>query len=111
MTMNITKTAIAAATLAFALTTGAMAQTPPATTAPSKVEAPKTAPPSSPSTATTAKPAKAAKAAKTPAKPRTDVSMACSKELDAKNVHGKERSKQMKTCKAAGAKTDAAKKN
>jgi hypothetical protein len=108
--MNTIKTAIAAATLAFALSTGAMAQTPPAsTTAPAKVEAPKTAAPASPA-ATTAKPAKTAKV-KTPAKPRTDVSMACSKELDAKNVHGKERAKQMKTCKAAGAKTEAAKKN
>jgi hypothetical protein len=109
--MNMIKTAIAAATLAFALSTGAIAQTPPAgTTAPGKVEAPKTAAPSSPAATTTAKTAKAAKV-KTPAKPRSEVSMACSKELDAKNVHGKERAKQMKTCKAAGAKTEAAKKN
>ena len=92
--MNVIKTVIAATALAFALSTGAAAQTPPAA-APAKVEA--------------TKPAKAAKVAKVkkPAAPRTEVSKQCSIELDAKNVHGKDRTRQMKTCKAAGAKSPA----
>ena len=96
--MNMIKTAIAATALAFALSTGAVAQTPPATT---------TAPPSTSAPATPAvKPVKPAKVAKpkAEAKPRSDVSIACSAEMDAKNIHGKERSKMMKTCKAAGPK-------
>ncbi len=53
--------------------------------------------------------AKAAPAAKTmPAekkaeKPRTAVSLQCSKDADAKGIHGKERKKFMSGCKKAGA--------
>ena len=49
-------------------------------------------------TATTDKPAAAAK--KTQA-PRTEKSLACSKEADGKGLHGKPRKKFMSTCKKA----------
>jgi hypothetical protein len=57
-------------------------------------------------TAPAAKPAPAAKA--TPAekkaeKPRTAASLQCSKDADAKGVHGKERKKFMSECKKAAA--------
>ena len=41
----------------------------------------------------------AAPAAKKAAKPRTAESLACSKEADDKNIHGKERKKFMSQCK------------
>jgi len=44
---------------------------------------------------------KMAPAAKT-AKPRTAASLECSKEADAKSIHGKERKKFMSECKKAG---------
>lgn len=46
-----------------------------------------------------AKPAAAEKAKSVAQKPRTAKSLECSKEADAKNVHGKERKKFMSTCK------------
>jgi len=44
---------------------------------------------------------KAAPAEKKAEKPRTAASLECSKEADAKNVHGKERKKLMSECKKA----------
>lgn len=46
---------------------------------------------------------KAAPAEKKAEKPRTAASLECSKEADAKNVHGKERKKFMSECKKAAA--------
>jgi len=45
--------------------------------------------------------AKMAPAEKTVEKPRTAASLQCSKDADAKNVHGKERKKFMSECKKA----------
>lgn len=81
--MNMIKTAIAAAALAFALSTGAIAAD----------QAAGTAAPA----ATTVKKVKAPKVAK-PAAPKSEASMACSKDADAKNLHGKERKKFRETC-------------
>ena len=39
------------------------------------------------------------------AKPRTDVSLECSKQADAKKLHGEERRKFRSTCKKAGGKS------
>ncbi len=47
--------------------------------------------------------AKATPAAKKAAKPRTAASLQCSKDADAKGVHGKERKKFMSECKKAAA--------
>ncbi len=58
--------------------------------------------------ATPAPAAKAAPAEKKAQKPRTPESLECSKEADAKGVHGKERKKFMSECKKA-AKNAAAK--
>jgi hypothetical protein len=55
-----------------------------------------TATPATPSPAT-----KAAPAEKKAEKPRTAASLECSKEADAKGVHGKERKKFMSECKKA----------
>jgi len=89
--MSTIKTAIAAVALAFALSTGAVAQTATGTAAPAPA-----------ATAPAATGAKAKTAA-----PRTDESIACSKEADAKNLHGAERktfrAKCMKDAKAAKA--------
>ena len=61
------------------------------------------APTPAPTTQTT--PAeKMAPAAKT-AKPRTEVSLECSKQADAKKLHGEERRKFRSTCKKAGGKS------
>ena len=79
--MTMIKTAIAAAALAFALSTGVMA-----------ADAPAAAP-----VTKTAKAPKAAKV-KAPAKPRSEASMACSKDADAKNLHGKARKTFRETC-------------
>jgi hypothetical protein len=46
--------------------------------------------------------APSAKAEKKMEKPRTAASLECSKEADAKSIHGKERKKFMSTCKKAG---------
>ena len=54
-----------------------------------------------PPAATPAPAAKAAPAEKKAAKPRTAASLECSKEADAKGVHGKERKKMMSECKKA----------
>lgn len=51
--------------------------------------------------ATPAPTAKAAPADKKAQKPRTAASLECSKEADAKGVHGKERKKFMSDCKKA----------
>jgi phosphate-selective porin len=58
-----------------------------------------------PAPATQSTPAeKMAPAAKT-AKPRTEVSLECSKQADAKKLHGKERHKFRAECKKAGGKS------
>jgi hypothetical protein len=55
--------------------------------------------------ASTAAPAaKMAPAEKNAGKPRTDVSLECSKQADAKGLHGKERKTFRSTCKKAGGK-------
>jgi hypothetical protein len=51
----------------------------------------------------------AGKKAKAPAKPRTAVSLECSKQADAKGLHGKERQKFRSKCKRDGAKAAKAK--
>jgi invasion protein IalB len=56
-----------------------------------------------PATTPAAPAATAAPAAKT-AKARTDVSLECSKQADAKGLHGKERKTFRSTCKKAGGK-------
>ena len=58
----------------------------------------------SPAFAQTTAPAAApsAKAEKKMEKPRTAASLECSKEADAKSIHGKERKKFMSECKKAG---------
>jgi hypothetical protein len=53
--------------------------------------------------AKTAPVAKATPAEKKAAKPRTAASLQCSKDADAKGVHGKERKKFMSECKKAAA--------
>ena len=52
---------------------------------------------------TTAPAVKAAPAEKKAEKPRTAASLQCSKDADAKGVHGKERKKFMSECKKAAA--------
>ena len=78
--MTMIKTALAATALAFALSTGALADPAPAA-----------------ATTTTTKPAKVAKV-KTPAKPRSAQSVECSKQADAKGLHGKPRKAFRETC-------------
>jgi glucose/arabinose dehydrogenase len=53
--------------------------------------------------ATPAPAAKAAPAEKKAEKPRTEASLECSKEADAKGLHGKERKKFRSECKKAAA--------
>jgi hypothetical protein len=53
--------------------------------------------------AKTAPAAKATSVEKKAAKPRTAASLQCSKDADAKGVHGKERKKFMSECKKAAA--------
>ena len=86
--MTMIKTAIAAVAIAFALSTGAMAE-PAAGTA----------------TTTTTTKVKKAKAPKGPTKPRSEASMACSKDADAKNLHGKARKTFRETCMKGKPKT------
>ncbi len=82
--MTMIKTAIAAAALAFALSTGVMAQTATTTT---------------PSTTTKTMKAPKAPKVKTAAKPKTEASMACSKQADEKKLHGKARETFRASCK------------
>ena len=90
--MTMIKTAIAAAALAFALSTAVSAQTPPAASTATKPAV--TAPP-----ATTAPAAKTTKLKGAAAKkPQTEASLACSKDADAKSLHGKERKKFREAC-------------
>ena len=83
--MKISSLAAATALASFLLMGGAFAQA----TAPSNTEAPK---------ADTKAPAE-----KKEAKPRTPGSLECSKEADAKGLHGKERKKFRSECKKAAA--------
>lgn len=53
--------------------------------------------------AKTAPTTKTMSAEKNAEKPRTKVSLQCSKDADAKGIHGKERKKFMSRCKKAGA--------
>jgi phosphate-selective porin len=85
--MNFSSRVAIAAVASLMLVGAASAQTP----------APATTP------ATKSAPADAAPAAKT-AKPRTEVSLECSKQADAKGLHGKERKTFRSTCKKAGGK-------
>ncbi len=104
--MNMIKTAIAAAAMAFALSSGAaVAQTATGTTPATKPAV--TTPPT-----TTAPKAKIGV-------PKTEISAQCSKEADEKKLHGTERKKFRAKCKsdaekaakAAGTTTTPAKKN
>ena len=61
--------------------------------------------PAQPSKATTAKTMTTASNAKAAPKPRTAASLQCSKDAEAKNVHGKPRKAFMSSCKRAAAKT------
>ena len=83
--MKISSLAAATALASFLLMGGAFGQA----TAPAKTEAPK---------ADTKAPAE-----KKEAKPRTPGSLECSKEADAKGLHGKERKKFRSECKKAAA--------
>jgi hypothetical protein len=69
------------------------------TTAPAKTEPSKTEPAKTETTRTEAK----APAEKKAEKPRTAASLECSKEADAKGLHGKERKKFRSACKKAAA--------
>jgi len=62
-----------------------------------------TAPAAPPPAAKAAPAPKMAPAEKKAEKPRTAVSLQCSKDADAKSIHGKERKKFMSECKKAGA--------
>lgn len=89
--IRLTSTFASAAVAAFVLVGAASAQTPaPATTAP----AAKTAP-----AAPAATDSKMAPTDKKAAKPRTAASLECSKQADAKGLHGKERKKFRSDCK------------
>jgi hypothetical protein len=61
-----------------------------------------TTPPAAPAAKTAAEP-KMAPAEKKAEKPRTTASLECSKEADAKGLHGKERKKFRSECKKAAA--------
>jgi hypothetical protein len=87
--MTFSSRAAATAVASLLLMSSAFAQTTPAAKA---APAAKTAPA-----------AKAAPAEKKTAKPRTAASLQCSKDADAKGVHGKERKKFMSECKKAAA--------
>ena len=87
--MNLSSRAAVAAFASLLLVGSAFAQT----TAPAAKEPAAKAAPAAPE----------APAAKKAEKPRTAASLECSKEADAKNVHGKERKKFMSECKKAAA--------
>src|SRR5882757_4707079 len=87
--MTFSSRATATAVASLLLMSSALAQTTtPATPAP---------------TAKTAPAAKATPAEKKAEKPRTAASLQCSKDADAKGLHGKERKKFMSECKKAAA--------
>jgi phosphate-selective porin len=87
--MTFSSRAAAIAVASLLLSSSAFAQTAtPATPAPA---------------AKTAPVAKATPAEKKAAKPRTAASLQCSKDADAKGVHGKERKKFMSECKKTAA--------
>jgi hypothetical protein len=79
--MTLSSRAVATAFASLLLMSSAFAQTSP--------------PPAAPAPAATAAPAKKAE------KPRTAASLQCSKDADAKSLHGKERKKFMSECKKA----------
>jgi len=85
--MTIRFATLAAAAALSLCASFAVAQTPAAKPAPAPAAAP------------AATPAPAAKPAKPAAKPRTAKSLQCSKDADAKNIHGKARKKFMSECK------------
>lgn len=93
--MIISSRAIATIFVSVLLAGGAYAQTPAATPAPAAKTAPKMAPAE-----------KMAPADKKAEKPRTAASLECSKEADAKGLHGKERKKFRSECKKTGAKAN-----
>ena len=86
--MTLSSRAAATAVASLLLISSAFAQTTPATPAPA---------------AKTATAPKMAPAEMKAAKPRTAASLQCSKDADAKGVHGKERKKFMSECKKAAA--------
>ena len=83
--MNMIKTALAATALAFAFATTAFA-------------ADSTAAAGTAATTTAPKKVKAPKAPKGPAKPHSAASIECSKQADAKSLHGKPRKTFRETC-------------
>jgi hypothetical protein len=85
--MTFSSRAVAIAVASLLLTSSAFAQ---ATT------------PTTPAAKTAPAP-KASAAEKTAEKPRTAASLQCSKDADAKGIHGKERKKFMSDCKKAAA--------
>ena len=86
--MNMIKTAIAAAAMAFAMNSGAAVAQTATTTTPSTTKPAVTTP-----SATTAPKAKIGT-------PKSEISVQCSKEADAKSLHGTERKKFRAKCKA-----------
>ena len=93
--MTFSSRAAATAVASLLLLSPVFAQTTaPATPAPATKAAP---------AAKTAPAPKMAPAAKKAEKPRTAASLQCSKDADAKGVHGKERKKFMSECKKAAA--------
>jgi hypothetical protein len=88
----VSRTAIAAFA-SLMLVGAAGAQTPAPTPAPTTQATP------------AEKMAPGAKAESKAAKPRTEVSLECSKQADAKKLHGEERRKFRSTCKKAGGKS------
>ena len=93
--MTISSRAVATAFASLLLMSSAFAQTTtPATPAPAAKTAP--APKAAPAE-------KAAPADKKAEKPRSAASLQCSKDADAKSLHGKERKKFMSECKKAAA--------
>ncbi len=94
--MRLTNTLISAALIAALGTSAAFAQTAPA--APTATKPAVTAPAAP---ATTAPAATAPAKMKATGKERTEKSLACSKDADTKNIHGKERKKFMSACKKA----------
>ena len=92
--MTISSRAAATALASLLLMGSAFAQTTaPATPAPAAKTAPAKAEPAT----------KMAPAEKKAAKPRTAASLECSKEADAKGLHGKERKKFLSECKKGAA--------
>jgi phosphate-selective porin len=84
----------AAVIVSLMLASSAFAQTPAATPAPATAPMAKSAP------------AKMAPAETKAEKPRTEASLECSKQADAKGLHGKERKTFRSECKKTGAKAN-----